>query len=443
MNTKDVADFILDTSFDRLPAEVVAKAKLCTLDALGAAIAAHNTKTVSMVRGLVRSSGGKAEATLWGLGLMAPLAGAALVNGTMTSVLDTDDGIMSPVGHLGHVGGCVIPAALAVGEREGATGAEFLEAVVAGYEVATRTGWMLCEPEQKKIPLAGTNGAYGAVVAAARLLRLTRDETIHALGICEGYTPVPKMGRIAISGPMTKEAMPWATMTGIMAAELAQRGFSGPFTIYDDPKYDQSPLDTLDKEYDIMKVYFKPYCACRFTHATLDIILDLMKKQSLAADDVASVTVECSASGSLLASHHPATIEHAEYSFPFVIGAALLEGKVGPEQIKDSRLNDAAILRQAEKVKVVFSEAMQAILPARFGAIVTVETRDGRTFKKQRDYPRWEPEEPFSQKEVEDKFRDWSTTVIDRDSAEEIVECAGEMEDLDDIGEMVDLIACF
>ena len=443
MNTKDVVDFILDTSFDELPPEVITKAKLCTLDTLGAAIAAHNTKTVGIMRGLVRSMGGREEATLFGLGLQVPLAGAALVNGVMSTVLDTDDGIMAPVGHIGHIAGCVIPAALAVGEREGSTGIEFLEAVVAGYEVAIRTGWMLADTEKRTYPIAGTNGAYGAAVAAARLLRLTEDEIINALGICECYTPVPRMGRIAVTGPMTKEAMCWGTMGGIMAAELAKGGFTGPFTIYDDPNFDQTPLDTLGKEYDIMKMYFKPYCACRYTHAALDVMLDFMKKQALAPDDIASITVECSTGGVLLSTHRPTTIEHAEYSFPFLIGAALIEGKVGPEQVRDSRLNDAAILRQADKVKVVMSEAVDATFPGRFGTIVTVETQDGETHKMQRDYPRWEPEEPFSQKEIEDKFREWSTTVIDSESAEEILACTDDLEDLDNISELVDLLAYF
>jgi len=447
MNTKDVADFILDTNFDRLPLEVINKAKLCILDTLGGAIAAHNTKSAGIMRGLIRSMGGKEEATLFGLGLKAPLAGAALVNGIMSTVLDTDDGCFSPVGHLGHIGGCVIPAALAVGEREGSTGVEFLEAVVVGYETALRKGWIVREPEPKKGWSTGGIGAYGAAAAAAKLLKLTRDEIINTLGICEAHHPMPKLGGRVLPGPvtvaMTKESMHWATMTGVMAVLLAQGGFTGSSTIYDDPNYDPSPLDTLGKEYLIINVYFKPHCACRAIHSALDIILEMVKKQTLNPDDVVGITVEIRKGASRFYDPRPVSIEQAEFSIPFLVGAALVDGKVGPEQVRESRLSDKTILKQADKVKVVFSEAMEAIYPQKCGAIVTVETKDGKKHKVQRDIPRGEPEDPLSHKEIEDKFREWATTVMDKDRAEEVLACTNNLESLDNIGKLVDLLASF
>lgn len=447
MNTKDVADFILDTNFDKLPPEVITKAKLCVLDALGGAIAAHNTKSVGIMRGLICSMGGKEEATLFGLGLKAPLAGAALVNGIMSTVLDTDDGCFSSVGHLGHIGGCVIPAALAVGEREGSTGVEFLEAVVVGYETALRKGWMLREPEPKKPPLTGGIGAYGAAVAAAKLLKLTRGKIINTLGICEAHLPMPKLGGVALPGPataaMTKESMHWATMTGVMAALLAQGGFTGPSSIYDNPNYDPSPLDTLGKEYLTMNVYFKPYCACRQIHSTLDIILEMVKKQALNPGDVVGITVEVGKAASRFYNPRPVTVEQSEFSIPFLVGAALVDGKVGPEQVRESRLSDKAILKQADKVKVVFSEAVEALYPQKCGAIITVETKDGKKHKMQRDIPRGEPEDPLSHKEIKGKFREWATTVMDKDRAEEVLACTNNLESLDNIGKLVDLLASF
>lgn len=448
MNTKDVADFILDISLDKLPPDVITKAKLCTLDTLGSAIAGHDTKPVHIVRSLIRSMGGKEEATLFGLGLKAPLAGAAMANCVMSHALDSDDGCMDPVGgHIGHIGGIVISAALSAGERESSTGAEFLEAVVAGYEVAVRTGRMLGEPKHRKSLISGivlsSGVTYGAAAATARLLKLSRNEIINALGICASHHIVPRFWGLNRTVPMTKEAMHWATFTGVMSALMAQAGYTGPSTVYDDPDYDRSPLDTLGKEYDIMRIYFKPYCSCRYTHAALDIILELVNKQALTPDDIVDITVEVGAGPSELDAPHPITIEQAQYSHPFLIGAALLDGKVGPEQMRDSRLSDTAILKQADKVKVVFSEAVNATFPGRFSAMVTVKTKDGKKHKIKRDFPRGEPEEPLSHKEIEDKFREWATMAMDSNQAEEVLACTNDLENLGKVSELVDLLAYF
>lgn len=441
MKTKDVADFIVSSNIEKPPPNVISQAKLCTLDILGAAIAGSESRSVRIMEGIVRSMGeGNKQATMIGYGLKASLLNATLVNSAMSTVLDSDDGCMSPVGHLGHIGGCVVPAALAAAEYQQSSGEAYIEAVAVGYEVYLRTGRILTEPALKKFPLAGTPGAYGATAAAGKLLKLTNEQIVNALGIAEAYAPVPRMGRIALTGPMTKEAMPWGSMTGVMAALLARKGFTGPKTIYDDNNYDRSCLYNLGESYELLKVYFKPYCACRYTHAALDIVIKLLKEQVFTSHDAIDITVEGGAGASLLNTVRPATIEHAEYSFPFVIGAALSDGEVGPDQMRESRLNDETLLKQADKVKVVFSEEVNALLPARFGAIVTVETRDGRKHRIKREFPRGEPEEPLTSNEVEEKFRKWATTRMSSSRAEEILNLTKSLENLDHINRLLELL---
>ena len=441
MNTATVADFILKTRFNDLPSNVVNKVKLCTLDTLGAAIAGSGSRSARIVEGLVHSMGeGREQATIIGYGRRASLPNAVLVNGAMATVLDSDDGCMSPVGHLGHVGGCVVPAALAVAEHLQSDGKAFIEAVVVGYEVYLRTGRILTEPDLKKFSLAGTPGTYGAAAAAGKLLKLAVEEIANGLGIAEAYAPVPRMGRIALSGPMSKEAMSWGAMTGVMAALLAREGFTGPGTIYDDNDYDRSCLHDLGKSNELLNVYFKPYCACRYTHAALDIVISLLKERTFASRDVTGVTVECGAGASILNSIRPATIEHAEYSFPFVIGAALSDGEVGPDQMREGRLNDETLLEQVNKVKVIFSEEVNTLLPGRFGAVVTVETMGGRQYRIKREFPRGEPEEPLTRNEIEEKFRKWATTRMDSSRVEEILSLVKDLENLDYMGRLLELL---
>lgn len=412
------------------------------MDILGSAIAGRERKTVGIMERLVRSiGGGKEEATMICCGRKASLPNATLVNSAMATVLDSDDGGRSAVGGLGHIGGCVIPAALAVAEREHASGKAFLEAVVVGYEVYLKTSWMLAEPNLKKFSMSGTPGAYGAAAAVGKLLKLTHKQITNALGIAESYAPVPKIGKIALTGPMTKEAMPWGSMTGLMSALLAQMEFTGPKTIYDDTNVDKSILGSLGKEYDILKIYFKPYAACRYTHTAIEIVLQLVKEKVLTAENVKDITVEVNFWSALLNCPRPETIEHAEYSFPFVIAVALLDEEVGPNQIKESRLTDEAVLKIANKVKVAVSEDMNAILPAKVGAIVTIETRDGKRHRMRRDTAKGGSEEPFTYQELEEKFRKWARTAIAGDRAEKVLNAVNNMEELTRMNDLIEFIA--
>jgi len=444
MSTQAVAEFICRTRYEDMPAPVIEQAKRCTLDTLGAAIAGRKRKTVNILERLVSDLGeGRPEAVIFGAGRKASAPNATLVNSLISTVLDTDDGSMSPVGHLGHIGGCVIPAALAVAEREGAAGKGFLEAVAAGYEVFLRTGWILTEPEQKKFSISGTPGTYAAAAAAAKLLRLPVAETVHALGIAEPHAPVPRMGRIALTGPMTKEAMPWGSMTGVTAALLAGRGFTGPRTLFDDPNPQNSCLEHLGRSYEILKIYFKPYCACRYTHAALDIVLDRLRAGEFAPGDVSRITVEAGAGAALLSAVRPNTIEHAQYSFPFVLGAALAYGEVSPPQMEDARLADERILNFAQKVKIGYSEEVNALLPGRFAAAVTIETRDGRKLREMRAVPKGDPEDPMTDADLEAKFRKWTEPVIGRERAGKIIQTVRGLEGLPHIEALTALLASF
>lgn len=442
LDTSRVADFISATRFEELPSNIVNQAKRCTLDTLAGAVAGCRCKSIKIVEEVVRWAGeGKEQASLIGSGTKVSLPSAALLNGSMATVLDSDDGCMSSIGHLGHIGGCLVPATLAVAEKENLGGRAYIEALVVGYEVYLKTSRILMEPKLKKFPLAGTPGTYGAAAAAGKLLKLTREQLVNALGIAEAYAPAPKMGKIALTGPMTKEAMAWGAMTGVTAALLAGRGFTGPRTIYDDDSYDRSCLDLLGYDYEMLRVYFKPYCACRYTHAALDIVTKFLREGKCAPEDVVHITVDAGSGASLLNVARPATIEHAQYSFPYTIGAVVTYGEVGPDQMKESCLNDDLLLRQADKVRIAFSEEMNALLPAEFGAVVTIETKDGAKHRMERSSPRGEPEEPLTDDEIARKFKKWAaTTEMRSPQVERILAFIAGLENASDMSQLMRLL---
>ena len=437
MSTKAVANFIAETSFEKLLPEVVVQAKKAIRDVIGVSIAAHKDRAVQAARRMAMTRGGKGESTLIGMGMKVPCEMAAFVNAVMASTLDMDDGSMGLPGHprvhRGHPGGIVIPSSLAVAEREGATGRELIEAIVTGYEVALATAWMI-----GVTVLAGRTGTYGAAAAAAKLLGLSREEIISTLNIAEAHCPSPTYAFIWDQTGMTKEAPAWAAMTGVTASLLAQAGFRGAPTIYDLPESDKKPIAALGNEWEILGLYFKSYSACRHAHAPIDGVLEITKEHELDAQSISTITIGCSPEKGLnMSNSRPANIWQAQYSIPFVIGAALVDGEVGAEQVAENRLGDKLILREAEKVRLVADAEVDALQPDMFAARVEVETKDGRKFQTFRRYPKGDPENPLTEEELSDKFKKLVTGVVGSDRTEELAEQLERLEETDNITEIV------
>jgi len=442
MDTKDVANFIVTTSFDKLPTNVVAKAKMCVLDILGGSLAAHETKSANCVRRVVQKMGGREESTLIGIGVKVPAPLAAWANSILASALDIDDGFFTPTYHIGHHGSIVVPASLSMAECEGSSGKSFVEAVVVGYEVGIRAGYILTSLYLPGIGPAGAVGCYGAAAASAKLLHLNREETINALHIVHDHNPFPVTGVPSRTGGMTKERVGWATLTGVCAALLAQEGFTGKASIYENSPPHEI-LTSLGTEYELLNVYYKPYCSCRVTHCALDGLSKLIQEYNLVAEDVVSVTIISSPYAMALNNYEPDSIEEAQFSIPFTIGAMLVNGKVGPEQVNERTLGDKAILDQAKKVKLELDPTYDALQegsgPGAIRAIVKIETKD-RTYETLIDNAKGSPENPFTADELRDKFRSLSTSLLGKRRTEEVIKCVNNLENLSNMRELVELV---
>jgi len=441
MSTQDVANFIVRADYKGFPSSVVAQAKVAIRDTLGVALAAHRDRAVEATRGVATVMGGKEESTLIGIGVKVPRNIAAWVNATMASTLDMDDGAWGSTGHKGHAGGIVIPSALAVAEGQNATGKDFIKAVVVGYEVALRTGWMIAKTISYPL-VTGTPGAYGVVAAAATLLGLGPEEVVNALGIAEAHCPWYR-GEGFHPVSMTKEVAGWGAMTGVSAALLALEGFGGRRTIYDLPHYDRKPLKSLGKEWEILTLYFKPYCACRFCHPFIDGVLQLATEHNLSADDIVKITVGVPSErlAENFGKYRPATIWDAQYSIPFTIGAALVHGEVGPEQIAESRRGDRAVLSVAYKVTLVADPEVEALWSRSLGGRVKLETKDGSELEAFISHPRGDPENPLSEDELGGKFRKLAAIAIGADRTLELFTCLERLEELDSAHELIRIVS--
>jgi len=435
--TRQVADFIVQTDFNGLPDDVVAQAKTSIRDHVGAMLAARLDPGVRAAADVAAAMGGQPESTVISSGQRVPAAMAAMVNALMASTLDADDGAYRPTGHMGHAGGVVVPSALAVAEREHASGSDLIAAVVIGYEVALRVGW-LSYLGGAYAP-AGMVGNFGAAALTAKLIGLDAAQTANALGIAEAHCLHPSRAKNYMHMTMTKEASGWGAMTGVSAALLAQAGFEGPETVFDMPDNDPEPLATLGTEWQIRRLYFKPYSLCRYCHAPIDGLFVLMQQNGLSTEDIRRVEIGTAvpAAGGMV-NYRPENTWEAQFSIPYALGAALAEGTVLTAQIADIRLHDDVILDQADKISVVVDPEADALRPGMVAARVTVETKAGSRFTTFVADPLGSPENPLSEAGLHQKFGALTEPALGPDQSQRLYQRLSNLEKVADVTTLVD-----
>jgi 2-methylcitrate dehydratase len=209
-----------------------------------------------------------------------------------------------------------------------------------------------------------------------------------------------------------------ATQSGVLAALLAERGYSGPEHVLDgkegfshvfDSKWKFDILtDGLGDSWRILQCGMKFFPTEALTHAPISATLDLMIDNDLKPDQVETVTIYSLArAADILADpskYDPRTKETADHSLPYVIAAAVAERQVTPVQFSDAKIMDPVIRAQLEKVKVIADPEIEAVFPELQRVRVVIRTTDGRTFEKQLDYPKGDPRNPLTDDEIAGKF---------------------------------------
>ncbi len=427
--TRRLAQFVVETSYDDLPAEAVTQAKRAILDTLGVALAGVSEPCARIAAELAREEGGRPAATVIGFGFAAPARAAALVNGTSTHALDYDDVNASMRGHPSPP---LLPAVLAAGEEMNASGRALIEAFVLGFEIECKVGRGLGASHYPHgWHATSTLGTLGAAVAAGKLYGLSVEQMVMALGIAASLASGSRQN----FGTMTKPLHPGhAAASGLLAAQLARRGFTADETILEaplgfiqlfSPAKDATPervLEALGAPWDIVSpgISVKKYPCCFVTHTALDALLALREQHGFAADDIARVTVTMPGGGVVPASVSTATAEGEEappatygpliharpttglegkFSMQYCLAAAALEGSPRLDTFEDA----AVQRREAQSLlrRVAFDPQ-----PGVAGTRVTVTLAGGATLEGSCREPRGGPESPLSWDELVAKYRD-------------------------------------
>ena len=381
-----VLNFILETKWDKLPNNIQIQAKRCLMDTLGALIAGHNTPVAQLMQSFAKEQFKGNDATILVKGNKISASGAALVNGFANNALDIDDGYR---GAKGHPGATVLPVILAAGEiSSNVTGENFLTALVIGYELAIRAA-LIRHATYKTYHSSGSWGAIGGAAAAGKLLGLSREKLCHALGAAEYHAPIaPMMKCIELPG-MGKDSIGWGCMVAMMSVMMADKGFTGI-----DPIFNDSPeaewIRSLGSTFEIMNLYFKPYCACRWAQPGVDGALKIMAENSLNPEDIKQIKVFTFQESAALSTNYPQNTEEAQYNIAFPIAAALLDGEVGPAQVLAPKIFEKDILQMMDKIQITAQDRFQKKFPAKAESEVEIMTTKKAVFSSGVMSARWD-----------------------------------------------------
>jgi 2-methylcitrate dehydratase PrpD len=404
-----LATHMYATSLADIPREAISAGKRVMLDTLAVAWAGSDAPGSILLRDWAVHEGGAADATLLAFGDRVPAPMAALINGTMAGALDFDC-LHEP--SVMHCDIAILPAVLAIAERQRASGSDFLASLVLGNDLACRLG--LSTNENGGWFYSSLYGGIAAAAASAKLLGLDVEGIRNAMGIALSSTGGSRQANIERS--LTKRMQTaFAAQTGAQAALLAAAGIAGPAAILEgeagiwqlceagDP---EPVLAGLGEYYTNAEISLKKYPSCACNHAAIEAAIRIVRTRKLRPEQVAHARVVITPYmnrivGGVFKPGNTPQID-AQFNISYSIAAALLRGRLGIDEIQPSAILDAAVAPMIERIEVVIDESLNSLLEP---ATVEVTTIDGSRFREVVDKMPGAPEAPLSDAEVEEKFR--------------------------------------
>lgn len=411
--TAALARHVAELDCARLPAEAVHAFRRALVDWLACVLAGSTAQAPRILLDYLQDFDTAREACVFGTPHRLSAPHAAFVNGAATHALDFDDGHTR--GSV-HPAGSVFPALFAMAERSGAGAADLIAAGVAAYDVTTRVASAVHPHSARRgfhnTPLAGV---FGAAAAAARLLRLDARTTRDALGLAGSFAG--GLRAYLDEGAEVKRIHPGkAARDGIVCAELARRGLTGPHEVLEarhgflnamatGAGDAQCLRDGLGSRFEICNAYFKPYPACRHFHAALDAVRALAADHAFAPRDVVRVEIGMYETGVAGHDHvHAENLLDAQMSAPVTTALALVQGNVTAASFAQRNLDDPEVRRLVGATRVYVDAQCEALYPGRRGGVARLHLADGRVLEQRVLDPRGEGENPMSDEDLGEKL---------------------------------------
>jgi 2-methylcitrate dehydratase PrpD len=394
-----------------IPSAVQRRTEDLFLDWFGSALAGKGARPVETITRFAQAmgpTGGPCE-VLVDRSRSSPLL-AAMANAAASHFAEQDD---VHNGSVFHPAAVVFPPVLAVAQALGCSGAELLAAAVAGYEVGIRVGEFLGRSHYKTFHTTGTAGAVAAAVATGRLLRLSPEQMLHAIGTAG--TQASGLWEFLRDAADSKQLhTAHAAAAGLTAAYLAADGFTGAQRILTGKQgmaagmssdADAARLiDQLGTRWATAETSFKYHASCRHTHPAADALLRVMQQERLSATDIEAVVAEVhqAAIDVLGPVTNPKTVHQSKFSMGTVLGLIAVHGRAGLTEF-DLHSQDASVTAFRAKVTLQLDREVDGAYPSRWLGRVVVRAKDGRSFRGRVDEPKGDPGNTLSRAEIEDK----------------------------------------
>ncbi|MDI6809189.1 MAG: MmgE/PrpD family protein [Candidatus Eisenbacteria bacterium] len=445
---EQISEFGLSLKLEQIPEAVRLRAKGCILDTLGVCLASAHFDFAAMVADVVLGMDGKKESTVIGWGAKVPKVNAALVNGSLAHGADYDD---THGGSRLHPSASVVPAALAVSEAIVSDGRSTLEAVVVGLETVTRIGMSGVSAagfHQRGIHPTTLCGGFAAALVAGKLLGLDVERSAWALGIAGGMAS--GLFEYMAEGTWGKRIGPgWAAHGGIIAAELAKKGFSGPRTVFEgkaglyrshlgEGNYDLDQLTKgLGEEWQTLSIAAKRFPCCHRNQIHVGLALGIQAQQGIKGSEIAEVQCGVDRLAPPLVcepwieKQQPRDGYAAKFSLPYCVAAALSRGRLTMQEFEPAVISDKQVLGLAKRTSYFVDETLD---PVRFPGWLKIRMKDGRILEARR-----EREELAGWPEIRTKFLENVSPKLRGGSAIRVVEMVERLERLSDVTELMDL----
>ena len=438
-------------TYQQLSQEAVYQAKRFLLDSIGCALGGYQQHDVKIALELLDEIAGRGPATVIGTGKRIDAVSASLANALMIRCMDYNDIYWKQdPSHPSDI----FPAALACCERAKSDGRELIVGLALGHEFEMR----FCEAAFPGIRERGwhhaTLTAFVSPMVAGRALHLGWEQIQHAVGISASRHAT--LGAVT-AGKLTmmkNTVDPMATQSGVLAALMAEKGYTGPEHVVDGkeglthcfgPSWKLNLLtDGLGESWRITQCGMKAFPTEALTHTPISAVLDIVKSNDLKPEQVAKVQIRSLARAADILSdpskYDPQSKETADHSLPYVIAAALAERQVTPVQFEMRKIMDPTIRAQLRKVEVVADPEIEKVFPALQRVIVNLTTTDGRTMSKQLDFPKGDPRNPLSDAEVEEKFAALAEGVLSDGSQKKLKNAIWNLEKMGSVSKLMMLM---
>jgi 2-methylcitrate dehydratase PrpD len=435
--TKILAQFVVDSRYDAIPATVRHEAKRSVLNWLGCAIGASRHEGIDIALAALGAFSGPAQASVLGRGERLDIMHAALVNGISSHLFDFDDTHLKTVI---HPSGPVASALLALAEYQPMSGADFLHAFILGVEVECRIGNAVY-PSHYDIGwhITGTAGVFGAAAAVGRALKLNAQQMTWALGIAATQSS----GLREMFGTMCKPFHPGrAAQNGMTAAFLASKNFTSSERGIEAPRGFANVLATarnydeitrkLGATWEVALNTYKPFACGIVIHPIIDGCIQLRNEYKLTAADIDSIALRV----------HPLVLEltgkktprvglEGKFSVFHSAAVAIIHGEGGEDVYSDACVRDPQVIQLRDKVSAVVDKTVHED-----AAHITITLTDGRVLAKHVEHAIGSLARPMSDGDLEAKFRKFAKGILLTGETDALINLCWSIDSLKDAGEV-------